>query len=175
VIKLETQAWGYGLAFLLLTWLLPTALRLEAGHPMQADPRFDGWRFRLEQSEDQASKDGGVRLLELLSKKTMTLQIAVLPNLSFAQLANASGLGGRWSKSTVADLEKNKEAIVVQLKYPAVRYVLVQAVGKEYVKVLDPFLGSLLYPRDRFLQAWLEAGFGQLYTFGETQKSRGFR
>jgi hypothetical protein len=175
VIKLETQAWWYGLAFLLLTWLLPTALRLEAGHPMQADPRFDGWRFRLERSADQASNDGGIRLLEVLSKKTMKLQLAVLPNLSFAQLANASGLGGRWYKANINDLEQHKSAFAVQLRQPVSRYVFVQAVGKVYVKVLDPFLGSLLYPKDRFLQAWLETGFGQLYAFGETQKSRGFR
>ena len=167
--------WGYGLAFLLLTWLLPTALRLEAEHPTQADPRFDGWRFRLERSADQPANDGGVRLLELLSKKSLKLQLAALPNLSFAQLANASGLGGRWYKAMAADLKQRKSPFAVQLVKPVSRYVLVQVVGKDHIKVLDPFLGSLIYPKDRFLQAWLEAGFGQLYAFGETQKSRGFR
>ncbi len=175
-MKPEAQAlWGYGLAFLLLTWLLPTALRLEAGHPLYADPRFDGWCFRLERFADQPSNDGGIRLLELLGNKTLKFQIAVLPNLSFAQMANAFNLGGRWYNATAADLEQHKSPFVVQLRQPVSRYVFVQTVSKHYISVLDPFLGQVLYPKDRFLQAWLEAGFGQLYAFGDTQKSRGFK
>ncbi len=161
------QFWWFALAALLLLWIPSTLLRLGAGHPLYADPRFDGQRFKLENRTDKTG-DGGISMLEFLGIKS-GLQLEHLSTLSFAQIANRTSLGGRWYRVAATDLEQYKPEFVVLIKK---RYVLVQYVDTEYVSVIDPFLGQMVYPKDKFLAAWLQNNYGQLYAFGTSQKTR---
>lgn len=160
------QFWWFGLAALLLLWIPSTLLRLGAGHPLYADPRFDGQRFRLETGTEE-SGDGGIQVLELLGIKP-PIRLENLSTLSFAQIVNTTTLGGRWYR--VANLEGYSSDFVVLLNK---RYVLVQYADQEYVSLIDPFLGQMVYPTSNFLTAWLKNGYGQLYAFGTSKKIRG--
>jgi predicted double-glycine peptidase len=165
---LTQQFWWFALAGLVLLWLPSTLLRLGAGHPLYSDPRFDGQRFLLENRPDKTG-DGGTALLEFLGVRS-GLRLENLSALGFAQLANATSLGGRWYRTTAAQLEQYKPEFVVLMH---TRYTLVESFGTEYVGVVDPFLGQMVYPKQTFLAAWEKNGNGQVYAFGKTQKVRG--
>ncbi len=163
---LTQQFWWFGLAALLLLWIPSTLLRLGAGHPLYADPRFDGQRFRLENRTDKTG-DGGIQVLGLLGIKP-PIRLENLSTLSFAQIVNSTSLKGRWYR--VPNLKGYSSELVVVLKK---RYVLVQYADQEYVSVIDPFLGQMVYPTSNFLAVWLENGYGQVYAFGASKKIRG--
>jgi hypothetical protein len=79
------------------------------------------------------------------------------------------GLSGRWKRSQESDLGQTKPPFVALLHQPAKRYVLVKWLNETWVVADDPFAGRVVYPKDRFLQAWLEAGQGQVFVLWKAE------
>lgn len=77
----------------------------------------------------------------------------------FEELAASYGLDGRWVETEPAGLPRLKTPFVAHLEDGGGRFVIVRNVALGHVYATDPTRGNVLYPFDRFVEAWTGRAF----------------